>query len=390
MKNKSSLILICSLTLLISCSKQPYWNIPTDANGNAIITTVSTTTSPGITTLDDSFTVNTTLPNAKAGDVMNVELLKQQVPPGGGTSTQLLPLAGTQKTVTVGSDLTASISYTREEAQMTQAGDNVYVSFSGKTESASIVIQMTEATSVSSPQVNGTSVNIIRGAGTAWFNLNVQPKSGAYTGSVVVEKKNGLNDPWISVGSFMPTDKVPISGDDFAIGKDTMYYSFMSQKGAFKDTIKMTVIDNDPYFFLKKSGTLTLGGSASGLNLLVNALVPSTDGNAIAAIDGDSLMIHDGSAWAVGGKSISFVSSTQAVYNQNNPQVAMNAFMNGTPVTTVDPAAGDGVYIFKIVDGPNATDVYYGMLKITNIVPGASIGYEYKIGNTYDQLSSIK
>lgn len=390
MKNNKLISLVCSGALLLgSCSKQPYWNIPTDANGNAIITSVSSATSAGISTLDDGFTVNVTLPNAKSGDVMNVELLKQQIPPGGGTATQLLPLAGTQKTVNVGSDLTASVTYTRAEAQMSEAGDNVYVSFSGKTESASIVIQMTAATKVSNPQVNGTAVNIIRGAGTAYFDLNVQPKSGSYTGTVNVIKKNGINDAWVSVGDFNPTDSVPISGDDFAVGKDTMYYSFISAMGSYKDTVKMVVIDNEPYFFLKKSGTLTLGGSRSGVNLLNNELLAATDTNAILAVD-DSLMIHGGPAWSTGGKTISFVSSTQDIYNQNNPIVAMNAFSNGSPVTIADPSKGEGIYIFKIEMGSKPEDVYYGMLKVTNIVPATSIGYEYKIGNTYSQLPFIK
>jgi hypothetical protein len=390
MKNNKSLILICSLALAVSCSKQPYWNIPTDANGNAVITGIATATSNGISTLDDNFTVNTTLPNAKAGDVMKVELLKQQIPPGGGTSTQLLPLAGTQQTVTVANDLTASITYTRAQAQMNEAGDNIYVSFAGKTESASIVIQMNRATSVSTPQVNGASVNVIRGAGTAWFDLKVQPKSGAYTGTVTVKKKNGINDAWVPVGDFMAMDKVPVSGDDFAVGKDTMYYSFLSQLGTYKDTVTMTVVDNDPYFFLKKSGTMALGGSSAGLNLLINASVPATNAKAILAIDGGSLLIHGGAAWAVGGKSVSFVPTTQAIYNQNNPVTAMTAFTTGTPTATADPSTGEGVYIFKIVNGPNPSDVYYGMLKVSNIIPAISIGYEYKIGNTYDQLAIIE
>src|SRR5665647_1596098 len=103
MKNKISLILICLLALIVSCSKQPYYNIPTNANGTVILTGIATATSVGISTLDDNFTVNATLPNAKAGDIMTVELLKPQIP-SGGSSTQLLPLAGTQKQVTVGND----------------------------------------------------------------------------------------------------------------------------------------------------------------------------------------------------------------------------------------------------------------------------------------------
>lgn len=390
MKNNKLLILACSLALMVSCSKQPYWNVPDVHNGVATITGISTATSPGITTLDDKFTVNVTLPNAKSGDVMTVELLKQQIPKSGGTSTQLLPLDGTQQSITVASDLTASVTYTKAQAQMINPGDNVFVSWAGKTESASMVVTLTSATSVTGPEYNGKAVKVIRGAGIAYFDVNVAPKSGPYTGNVVVQKKNGINDTWVNVGNFMATDKVPLSGDDFAVGKDTMYYSFISQMGVYKDTVNMTVIDNAPYFFLKKSGTLTLGGSSAGLNLLINAPLPATDANAIIAIDGGSLMIHGGSAWAVGGKSISFVASSQAEYSQNNPATAMTAFISGTPAATADPALGDGVYIFKIVNGPDPSDVYYGMLKVTTLVPASSISYEYRIGNTYSQLSNIQ
>lgn len=390
MKNKTLLIITCSVAVMCSCSKQPYWNVPDVHNGVATITGISTATSPGITTLDDNFTVNVTLPNAKSGDVMKVELLKQQIPKTGGTSTQLLPLDGTQQSITVGSDLTASVTYTRAQAHMVNPGDNVYVSWAGKTESASMVVTLTPATSVTGPKYSGNSVKLIRGAGLAYFDINVAPKSGPYTGNVVVQKKNAMNDPWVNVGNFMATDKVPVSGDDFAVGKDTMYYSFISEMGKYKDTVNMTVIDNNPYFFLKKSGTLTLGGSSAGLNLLVNGALAATDAKAMIAIDGGSLMIHGGSAWAVGGKSISFVASSLALYNENNPATAMAAFMSGTPAATADPALGDGVYVFKIVNGPNPSDVYYGVLKVTTLVPGVSINYEYRIGNSYNQLSTIK
>ncbi len=376
------------MVLAAGCSKQPYFNIPTDANGKVILTGIATATSAGISTLDDNFTVNATLPNAKAGDIMTVELLKPQVPSGGGAE-QLLPLAGTRKQVTVASDLTASVNFTRAQAMMNVPGDFVTVTFAGKTESASLVVTLKQATTVSNPEYGGNSVNVIRGAGTAFFDVNVQPKLSAYAGTVIVKRKNGINDPWTNVGSFASPSKVPVSGDDFAVGKDTMYYSFVSAVNTFTDSINMQVIDNDPYFFFKKSGTLTLGGSAAGLNLFVNGGLAANDANAIIAISGGSLTIHAGSAWAVAGKSISFVPSTMALYNQNNPNNAMTAFMAGTASATADPASGEGVYIFKIVNGPNPSDVFYGMLKIGSIVPGVSISYEYRIGNTYAQLSVI-
>jgi hypothetical protein len=388
MKNKKSLILICSLALMVSCSKQPYWNVPDVNNGVATITGISTATSPGISTLDDNFTVNVTLPNAKSGDVMTVELLKQQIP-SGSTSTQLLPLSGTQQSVTVASDLTASVTYTKAQAQMVNVGDPIYVSWAGKTESASLVVKLTAATSVTGPKYNGTSVKVIRGAGTAYFDVNVAPKSGAYTGSVAVQKKNGMNDPWVSVGSFAAVSQVSLSGDDFAIGKDTMYYNFVATSGSNTDNVTVIVVDNAPYFFLKKAGTMSIG-STDGLNLLVNGATSATDANAILAVDAGTLMMHGGVNWAVGGKSISFVPSTLADYASNSPTSAMTTYMTGTPTATAEPSFGEGVYVFKIVNGPNPTDILYGILKITGIVPNVSVGYEYRIGSTYSQISVIQ
>jgi hypothetical protein len=388
MKNKKSLILICSLAIMASCSKQPYYNVPDVVNGVANITGISTATSLGVSTLDNNFTVNVTLPNAKSGDVMAVELLKQQIP-AGSTSSQLLPLSGTQQSVTVASDLTASVTYTKAQAQMVNVGDPIYVSWAGKTESASLVVTLTAATSVSAPEYNGTPVKVIRGAGTANFDVNVTPKSGPYTGSVVVQKKNGINDPWVSVGSFAAVSTVPISGDDFAVGKDTMYYNFVATSGSNTDNVTVVVVDNAPYFFLKKSVTMSIG-STDGLNLLVNGAMPAAGANAILAIDAGTLMMHGGVNWAVGGKSISFVASTLADYATNSPTSAMATYMAGTPTATANPSFGEGVYVFKIVNGPNPTDIFYGILKITSIVPNVSVSYEYRIGSTYVQLAMIK
>ena len=58
------------------------YDIPRDANGNIILTTVSSATTTGVSTLDDQFSVTATLPNAKSGDVMNVECLQLQIPTG--------------------------------------------------------------------------------------------------------------------------------------------------------------------------------------------------------------------------------------------------------------------------------------------------------------------
>jgi hypothetical protein len=301
----------------------------------------------------------------------------------------LLPLPGTQQSITVKSNLTASVTYTKAQAQMVNVGDNVFVSWAGKTESASVVVTLTSATSVNGPLYNNNSVKVIRGAGTAYFDINVAPKSAAYTGNVVVQRKNGINAPWVSVGSFAAISQVPISGDDFAVGKDTMYYNFVATSGSNTDNVTVVVVDNDPYFFLKKSGTMAIG-STDGLNLLVNGALPANDANAILAVDPGTLMLHGGSNWAVGGKSISFVPSTLANYATNSPTSAIAAYMAGTPTATANPSSGEGVYVFKIVKGPNPTDVFYGILKIVSIVPNVSVAYEYRIGNTYVQLSSIK
>jgi len=373
---------------MVSCSKQPYWNVPDVVNGVAAITGISTATSPGISTLDDNFTVNVSLPNAKSGDVMTVELLKRQIP-AGSTSSQLLPLAGTQQSITIASDLTASVTYTKVQAQMVNPGDVIYVSWAGKTESASLVVTLTPATSVTGPKYNGNSVKLIRGAGTAYFDVNVAPKSGPYTGMVVVQRKSGFNAPWVSVGSFAAVSQVPISGDDFAVGKDTMYYNFVAQSGSNTDNVTIVVVDNDPYFFLKKAGTMSIG-STDGLNLLVNGAVSATSANAILAVDAGTLMLHGGVNWAVGGKSISFVPSTLADYATNSPTSAIATYMAGTPSATASPSFGEGVYVFKIVNGTNPTDIFYGIIKITNIIPNVSVGYEYRIGSTYVQLASIQ
>lgn len=371
---------------LWSCTKQPYYEIPTDENGNVVITGVAKTTSDGITTLDDGFTVTSYLPNAKSGDVMKVELLQLQTPSGGG-SQQLLPMAGTQKEITLGSDLTAVVSYTRAEAKLVNAGDYVTVTFSGKTDAATFRVNLKDATAVSNPQYNGKDVDVIRSAGTASFKATVAPASGAYAGNVVVKKKNGTNEAWQSVGTFSPSDAIPVSGDDFAVGKDTMIYSFVTTQGSYTNEVIKTIVASNPYFFLKKSGTLS--ATNDGFNLLTGAAVASTNANAVITL-GANLTLSQGAAWATGGKGISFVPSTIATYNLNSVNDAKTAFAAGSPVTSIDPSAGTGVYVFKLVNGGTASDVIYGMLKVTKLTPGASAEFEYRIGNLYTHNSVIQ
>ena len=155
MKNKIGLTLVTIAALLQSCSKQEYVNIPRNADGSAYITTVASTTNTGMTTLDNGFSVTATLPNAKAGDEMVAELLAQQLPVG-GSATQLLPIAGTQKKLIVGSDLKVTVSYTREQALFKNVNDQVTVTFAGKTESAFTTISMGLATSVKGPLYDGS------------------------------------------------------------------------------------------------------------------------------------------------------------------------------------------------------------------------------------------
>ena len=124
---------------------------------------------------------------------------------------------------------------------------------------------MVAATTTTKPKVSGKEVDVARTNETAFFNVSVSPKSGAYTGTLVAKRKNGKNGTLVDVtGSpFSGTQPflVPISGTDFAAGKDTMYYTFTATAGSYTDAIDYTVIVRDPYFYLKKTGvTLTLGG----------------------------------------------------------------------------------------------------------------------------------
>lgn len=371
--------MIAAAASLWSCTKQPYYDIPTDENGNVTVTGVAKTTSNGITTLDGGFTVTSYLPNAKAGDVMKIELLQLQTP-GGGTAQQLLPMAGTQKEVTLGNDLIATVSYTRAEAKLNNAGDYVTVTFSGKTDAATFRVNLKDATTVSNPQYNGKDVDVIRTAGTASFKVTVSPAGGAYAGNVVAKKKNGTNEAWQSVGTFSPSDAIYFSGDDFAIGKDTMIYSFITTQGGYTNEVVKTIVASNPYFFLKKTGALN--ATNNGFNLINGTAVASSNANAVITL-GANLTINQGAAWAIGGKGITFVPSTAAIYNLNSVNDAKTAFAAGTPVTSVDPSTGEGVYVFRLVNGAAPSDIIYGVLKVTKLTPGTSADFEYRIGNLY-------
>lgn len=375
------------LVLIVSCTEETY-DIPRDADGNAMLTTVSSSTTTGISTLDDQFSVTAVLPNAKSGDVMNVELLKLQLPPGGATM-QLLPLTGTQKTVTVGSDLQATVSYTRANATLNAVGDYVVVSFNGATEYALQRVDMVAATSSTDPMVSEVVVDVARTAETAYFNVKVEPKEAAYSGTLVAKRKNGVNEAWVDItGSPFTGNQpflVPISGDDFAADKDTMYYSFTAASGSYTDEITKTIIVRDPYFYLKKSATLTLNTTSDGIDLLINANVADdavpADPSVIVSVSAasGSLELQGGSAWLAASVNnmIEFVPSTLDLYKVNKSDDAKADFeagvLAGNETITAGPSDGGGVFIFKAVNGTDPGDTYYGMLKM--VTSSSTDGY---------------
>jgi hypothetical protein len=386
---KKIIFFFCTLVICVSCEKEDY-DIPRDAAGNAVLTGVSSATTTGISSLDDSFTVNAHVPNAKAGDVMTAECLQLQLAPD-GTTTQLFPLSGTQKQVTVGSDLKVSVSYTRQEAKLNKPGDYVTVTFAGDTDYALQRVDMVAATTTTRPMVVGVTVDVARTAETAYFNVTVAPKSGAYDGTLVVRRKSAVGDPWVEVGVFSGAQPflVPVSGSDFVSGKDTLHFSFTSGKGAYSDEIMETVIVREPYFYLKKAATLARGGSSVGRNILINAAVPENNAAAMIVVS-ESLVLQGGSTWLGAGNKIEFVPATAALYAANSVNETIAAFNAGTPVTSVNPTAGSGVYIFRITNGPAPTDVYFGILTVTAAIPDVSVAFEYRIGNMYAHLAVIK
>jgi hypothetical protein len=399
------IILLCVLATIISCSKPPYYEIPKDANGQVILTTISSTTSTGITALDAGFSLTATLPNANVGDVMKVELLRLQEPPGGG-ALQLLPMAGTQTDITVAASKEATVTYTREQAMLGQAGDYVTIIFNGATEYAKGTVTMTPATVVSKPQIEDKAVEITRTSEVAFFNVTVDPIEAAYEGELVVQRKNGINDPWEDVPgtpfSGAQPFLVPISGDDFAADKDTMFYLFSSARLSFTEEISTSIIVRDPYFYLKKSATMTLNTTSDARDLLINAgvsdaaPVASGDVKVILALSSSSgsLLLQGGSAWlaASANNQIEFVETTAAVYAANSSTNSIALFdaakLAGDANTVANPVGGAGYYIFRATNGTTPADVYYGMIRSVSATPTSST-IEYRIGNLYAHLLVI-
>ncbi len=136
-----TLSFIAAIAIMMGCTKQPYFDIPLDANGNVYITKISQVTAAPVTAAMTTFTVNGYFPNAKSGDVMKATVLQQQVPSWNPTGAkQLLPVVGSEKSITVGSDLKTSVTYTRTEANLLKVGDAITVVFSGSTDSGIVSI----------------------------------------------------------------------------------------------------------------------------------------------------------------------------------------------------------------------------------------------------------
>lgn len=137
------MLVVAAFLILTGCSKQDYYDIPVDENGNAIISPVTQAKSKGIKKGETEFEVTVEFKNAKEGDVIYVELLKQQLVEDSGES-QLLSLQGSKKEHKLTGSMTLNLTFTAAEAQLADVGDFVVVAFSSITDSASIRIEMEE------------------------------------------------------------------------------------------------------------------------------------------------------------------------------------------------------------------------------------------------------
>ena len=111
-----TLSFFAAIAIMMGCTKQPYYDIPYDENGNVYITGISKVTADPVIVGQDSFTINCYFPNAKSG-----------------------------KSITVGSDFKTSVTYTLTEANLLNVGDAVTVVFSGATDSGIIRIVLQAA-----------------------------------------------------------------------------------------------------------------------------------------------------------------------------------------------------------------------------------------------------
>lgn len=387
-------ILLCTILLILGCNEESIYEIPLDENGNVFFYEQPTSTTDGITTLDDEFSVTGIFATANSGDVMNVQLLQIQEPPSGG-APQLLPLGGTQKQITLGDDLKETVSYSRSDAKLDTNGDAVTVVFEGESDYIIKKVTMNSATSVSGPQIESEQVEVVRTSEPAYFNVTVSPKSTAYTNDLIVKRKNGLNEDWedLPESPFNGNQPflVPVKGADFDAKKDTMFYLFTSSLGQHIDEIMKTVIVREPYFLFLKSTSLVLDNNTSaGIDLFNSENVGKNSLNANIVVS-DSLIFRGGPTWIEAGNSIQFVPSEIATYEANNLDVAIAEFNQGVQSKSANPTKGEGVYIFKVLEGTsNGEEVYYGMIKVNSINPNESLSFEYRIGDKYSHLLSIK
>ena len=78
---------------------------------------------------------------------MTATVLQQQVPSWNPTGAkQLLPIAGSEKSITVGSDFKTLVTYTLTEAHLINVGDAITVVFAGATDSGIIALTLKAAT----------------------------------------------------------------------------------------------------------------------------------------------------------------------------------------------------------------------------------------------------
>ncbi len=371
MKNIFLFILACMLVFLFSCEEERY-PIP-----DGPLTGVSHATTPGITNLDGTFTVTANFAVAEPGESMIVTVL----------DNEQSPVAGSEQTATVEAGGTISLDFNRNDLPLLKSGDRVTVIFSGKTDYAAVVVKMENATTIIGPAVydGEKPAELVRSDEVAYLFVDVDPVSGPIDGTVEVSAKNSQSEPYSIIGQFASKDMVPISGSDFAQGQDTMWVQFKSVKGSYTDIVEKQYIVREPYFFYKRAGELSItDATKTGYNLLTNSHVAdSEEGIITLTVVSDELRIRGGADYVAAGKSIEFVKSTFELYDFNNSNDAKDAYNSGTPVALINPLEGEGVFVFKITDGPQESDVYYGMIDISLVKPGDSVEFEYRIGDSY-------
>ena len=386
MKKYLLYILISSLwaVLIISCSKEPIFDIPLDENGEPIITQVSESSTEGVTGLDNEFTVNIKFPNSSPGNEVHVEVLKE-----------LQLVEGSEKTISLDGDLKSSVTYTRAEAKLEKINEQVLVLFYDKTEkmdSKDQSVTLHYATNISEvPEVLGNVVNIMHIDDTAWFFVEVEPITFEYTGDVDVTWKRNNEDVWNELGSYEVSNgsaAVPVNGYMFE-QEDNIYYSFVTEKEGNQEIIERSFIVSKPQFFKERSTILkveSVDPTLAGKNLLTDAYLEDKDNSMISITD--DFHLEGGSAWLGQGNAIEFVSSTGEMYSENNSSNAIDYFEGVSSETSINLMAEGNVYIFKITmaDG----EEYYGMLKLTNLEYQKSISFDYLIGNMYEHLEAMK